>query len=226
MNATIAEIMGTRTVTNGRATFELNSSVSADEGEHLARWLGDIKPDAYLEVGLAYGVSALYAGTTLKSVKKDYRHLIIDPVQSEVWHDVGIYNLRQAGLWPNVEFHAKGSEVALPEIMASGQRLQAAFIDGWHTFDHALIDFFYINRMMDKGGVVIFDDANWPAITKLIRYVLKYPAYELYAGSRLNVARSIGRDLLGGRMPRLMPSMVAVRKIADDQRSWDWYGSF
>lgn len=226
MNATIAEIMGSRTVTNGHATFSLNSNVSVDEGEHLARWLADIKPKAYLEVGLAYGISALYAGTTLKAIDKNYRHIILDPVQSEAWHDVGIYNLRQADLWQNVEFHAKGSEVALPELMAQGTRLQAAFIDGWHTFDHALIDFFYINRMMNVGGLVIFDDANWPAITKLIRHVLRYPAYEFYAGSRLNVMRSIGRDLVGGRIPRLMPSMVAVRKVAEDKRSWDWYGSF
>jgi predicted O-methyltransferase YrrM len=226
MNATLTEIFDTRQVTNGQAKFDLTSSVSADEGEHLARWLTQVKPDAYLEVGLAYGISAMYAGTALKACKKDYKHIIIDPVQDTSWNNVGIHNLKREGLWDNVELHAKGSETALPELMAQGTRLQAAFIDGWHTMDHALVDFFYINRMMDKGGVIIFDDANWPAITKLIRYVLKYPAYEYMDGSRLNMARSVGKDLLNFRVPRLMPSMVAVRKVADDNRSWDWYSSF
>lgn len=226
MNATIAEIMGTRKVTNGRATFELSSSISADEGEQLARWLTAVKPDTYLEVGFAYGISALYAGSALKATKKNYTHIIIDPMQSENWHNVGVHNLQREGLWDNVQYREQGSETALPELMQAGTRLQAAFIDGWHTLDHALVEFFYINRMLDTGGIVIFDDANWPGITKLIRYVLNYPAYEFYGGSKLNIVRSIGRDLQHGQFPKLMPTMVAVRKIADDKRSWDWYRPF
>lgn len=226
MNATISEIMNTRQVSNGRASFDLNSAVSAEEGERLAAWIEAVKPDTYLEVGLAYGVSALYAGSTLRRIKPDYTHIILDPCQTEAWNGVGIHNLQKEGLWDRVKFFAEGSETALPRIMADGTRLQAAFIDGWHTFDHALIDFFYINRMLDVGGIVIFDDANWPAITKLIDYVLKYPAYEHFGGSSLNVVRSVGRDVLRGSVPRLMPSMVAVRKTAEDKRSWDWYSAF
>lgn len=226
MNATLTEIMGTRRVSNGQQSFDLNSSVSAAEGEQLARWLTAIKPQTYLEVGLAYGVSALYAGSALKQVRPDYKHIIIDPVQSTNWSNVGVHNLRREGLWDHVELHEAGSEVALPKIMESGTRLQAAFIDGWHTMDHALVDFFYINRMLDVGGVVIFDDANWPAVTKLIRYVLNYPAYRYYGGNKVDVIRSVGRDLLRGSIPRLMPSMVAVQKVARDDRSWDWYKPF
>ncbi len=226
MNATLTQILGTRQVTNGEKTFDLNSSVSAAEGEQLARWLTEIKPDTYLEVGFAYGVSALYAGSALKAVKPDYKHIILDPVQSTNWNSVGVHNLKREGLWGNVELHEQGSEVALPKLMEQGTRLQAAFIDGWHTLDHALIDFFYINRMLDKGGIIIFDDANWPAITKLIRYVLNYPAYEFYGGNKVDYVRSIGRDLLRGSIPRLMPTMVAVRKVAEDKRSWDWYRPF
>ena len=110
--------------------------------------------------------------------------------------------------------------------MVSGRRIQAAFIDGWHTFDHALIDFFYVNRMLDEGGIVMFDDANWPAITKLIRYVMKYPCYEYFAGGDVNFVRSIGRDVMRGCLPRLMPSIVVLRKTAKDDRSWDWYAHF
>jgi hypothetical protein len=60
---------------------------------------------------------------------------------------------------------------ALAEIERSGQRVDFAFIDGWHTFDFALVDFFFIDRISSVGGVVVFDDANWPAIRKVCRFV-------------------------------------------------------
>ena len=226
LNATLEEIYRTKQVTNGIERFDLHSNISREEGSLISRCLATVKPDTYIEVGFAYGLSALYAGSTLKAVNPGYKHIILDPVQTESWGGVGIHNLKQEGLWDNVEFIAKGSEIALPELMQKGTRVQAGFIDGWHTFDHALIDFFYINRMLDVGGIVIFDDANWPAVTKLIRYVLNYPGYEYFAGGHVNLVRSIGRDLSRGSVPRLMPSVVALRKTAVDDRSWDWFKPF
>jgi len=45
---------------------------------------------------------------------------------------------------------------------AQGERIDFAFIDGAHTFDHVLVDFFYIDRMLNVGGIVAFDDVGFP----------------------------------------------------------------
>src|SRR3546814_16762242 len=89
-----------------------------------------------------------------------YTHHILDPQQSGNWKGIGIHNLRTAGLWDSVDLHEESSEYCLPRLAQSGVILDMAFIDGWHTFDHTLIDFFYINRMLRVGGGVIFDDAQ------------------------------------------------------------------
>jgi len=67
----------------------------------------------------------------------------------------------------------------LPELERSGQRVDFAFIDGWHTFDFTLVDFFFIDRMLKVGSVVAFDDANWLAIRKVCRFVKMNLAYSV-----------------------------------------------
>jgi len=41
---------------------------------------------------------------------------------------------------------------ALPRLLANGCRADFAYIDGWHTFDHAMLDFWFIDKMMNIGG--------------------------------------------------------------------------
>ena len=65
-------------------------------------------------------------------------------------------------------------KVALPAMIQNQEIFDFAFIDGWHTFDHALVDFFYVNRLLNVQGIVVFDDVNYPQLRKLIRYISNY----------------------------------------------------
>jgi len=40
--------------------------------------------------------------------------------------------------------------------LARGVKIDFAFVDGWHTFDYTLIDFFYIDKILRSGGLVSF----------------------------------------------------------------------
>ena len=75
----------------------------------------------------------------------------------------------------NFTFHERKSEYILPKLAEEGNKFDFAFIDGWHTFDHTLIDFFYLNRMLDIGGILVIDDVGMPAINKLSRFIHTYP---------------------------------------------------
>ena len=45
--------------------------------------------------------------------------------------------------------------------------------DGMHTFDYVFIDFFYIDKMLNVGGVAVFDDTHFPSTRKVCRFILR-----------------------------------------------------
>lgn len=70
-------------------------------------------------------------------------HTIIDPFQHTQWRGIGVNNLVKAG-FHNWELIEKRSEHALPELDASNTaKYDLILIDGWHTFDHTIVDAFY-----------------------------------------------------------------------------------
>src|SRR5262249_46529117 len=100
--------------------------------------------------------------------------------------------------------------------------------------DHALIDFFYVNKMLDVGGAVIIDDTIMPALARLVAHITTYPAYEVMMVSSMPRAPNpfvwMRRKLNGtGRSTRFSrdnPYCTVFRKIAEDKRDWGWHADF
>ena len=169
-----------------------NSQISRQEGDAIQRLIRASKPRVSLEVGLAYGVSALYICEALAEVGGT-THIVINPfgcgaesfdfVASTDHHDARRVRwpralesraCRIAGL---IEFHGEPSFRVLRALEQSGRRIDFAFIDGWHTFDYAMIDFFYVDRMLNVAGVLVLDDTVYPALQKLARYIASHRRY-------------------------------------------------
>jgi hypothetical protein len=53
------------------------------------------------------------------------------------------------------------------------------FIDGSHLFDYVITDFLCSDRLLVKGGLVAFDDSDWPAITQALNYIVTNRHYEI-----------------------------------------------
>jgi len=70
------------------------------------------------------------------------------------------------------------SHLMLPGLLERGVKLDLAFIDGWHTFDYTLLDFFYIDKMLRPGGVVLLHDQSWPSKQKVIRFIMTHRRYK------------------------------------------------
>ena len=83
----------------------------------------------------------------------------------------GLHNVKRAGFGNRYSFHAEPSQVVLPRLAAAGSRFQFAFIDGWHTFDHTLVDFFFIDKMLDIDGIIVVDDVDYPSIRRLCHFI-------------------------------------------------------
>jgi predicted O-methyltransferase YrrM len=178
MNAVLAEILETGCVaTPDGSSVPLNYHISAAEGAALQRLIRAVKPRVTLEIGFAYGISTLFICEALAEVGGE-RHIVIDPVQKDGWKGIGLYTLERAGYGSLIEFHGESSHQALPKLEQAKQRVDLALIDGWHTFDYVLVDFFYVDRLLNVGGVVMFDDArSYPAIRKVARYVATHRRY-------------------------------------------------
>jgi len=179
-------------------------------------------------------VATLFACAGLEQKQKPARHIVIDPLQSSMFDRIGLLNIERAGYARIVELREAPSEIALPELHAADTRIQAAIIDGFHTFDHALVDFFYINKMLDIGGVVIFDDVNLPSLARLVAHVATYPCYRVLKGTApprapnpfVTLRRSFNRHRLSIRHMRDNPRVIALQKVAPDTREWDWHADF
>jgi predicted O-methyltransferase YrrM len=208
------------------ATVPLQSNVLADEAEFLSGVVRELKPARTLEVGLAMGCSALAICDAISGTA-GARHLVIDPRQNArpLWAGIGLHNLDRAGFTPLVEFHEQPSYRALARLEAEGRRIEFAFIDGFHTFDYAFVDFFLVDKLLEVGGAVAFDDADWPSVRRVVRYVATNLSYTVHAAmpprregwSPAKHAWEAARTAAGSasaileRMPgmrRVVPSMV------------------
>ena len=67
--------------------------------------------------------------------------------------------------------------LALPELLRRGATAEFVYIDGWHSFDYALVDFFYADKLLADGGIVGFNDASFRSVHKVLRFVTRYRRY-------------------------------------------------
>jgi len=153
------------------------SAVSREEGNLLRCLAAKAQVRRTIEVGFGNGVSSLYICSALQG-KEGVQHTAIDPFQTSDFHGRGVANLRGAGIdfFRLIELP---SEVALPQLLHDGERYDLALIDGLHTADQTMVDFYYLDRLLRAGGFLVFDDVNARAVNKVARYASTYPNYRL-----------------------------------------------
>lgn len=241
--AVIEEIRRRRSVTDaGGTTYPIEKhGIDAAEGGFLKDFI-TARPDIRrtLEIGCAYGFSSLHIAGALAG-RPGAHHVIIDPMESTTWNGIGTANLDRAGV-DFYELREESSEIALPDLLKTGAEFDLVFIDGWHTFDQTLVDMYYANRLVKVGGYILVDDANWVSVSKAISYFGKYPCYTIVGGAAdaslktVNVLWKIIRPIADLFFPHWLydyvyrlgkyPSMVALQKVSEDNRSWKWFRSF
>ena len=124
-----------------------------------------------VEVGLAYGSSALAVGEALVAVGKPQpRHIVIDPFQQEAFHNAGWDLLREAGLDTVATLVAEPSSIALARLVMDGVVADAAFVDGSHRFHEVFVDFYYLRKIVRPGGLIIMDDYYQAPVRAAVTY--------------------------------------------------------
>lgn len=141
------------------------------EGEALSDWVTRERAASSIEIGLGYGLSALFILRGLLSTgSPNIRHLAMDPHQIQGFASIGLQLIDEAGLRDRLEFYAERSEIALPRLLSEGQQFDFAFVDGNHRFDGVFVDLMYLGRLVHGGSVIFLDDYQLPSIKKAVAF--------------------------------------------------------
>ena len=221
--------------------ISLKSCTGKNQCAFLQKIIEENKFRDSLEVGLMYGTSTL--AITEAIVKNGGRHCAIDPFEVTHWNSLGLNLIDRAGYRNKLDFIEKCSYLALPELLSKNKRFDFAYIDTVKVFDCIVVDFFYVSRLLNTGGIVVFDDVNWPGIRKALRLFAQMPNFKIYAVHPYNEIQGERRKVqlatFLNKFSRIKPmvnqelllsdyklgintSCVALQKITEDERNWDW----
>jgi predicted O-methyltransferase YrrM len=243
-NAVLERMYRTGQVEDGQGNVVscFPTSVSYESGALLYEFVREKRPERTLEVGLAWGGSALFICQAHRDNGSGH-HTAVDPLQARTYRSVGVLNIERAGLQDVFRFLPELSFDALPRLCAEGERFDFVFIDGRHLFDCVLVDFFYVDRLLEIGGYVALDDLWMPAVRKVKSFILRNRSYELVPLAGLKAlpdwqqmvwqrVRRVGLFMLEHRLgrdvrTRIAPANIAIlRKTAEDSRRWDFHQPF
>jgi Methyltransferase domain len=145
-------------------------SLPVSDADVLRDLLVAEKPDTVIEIGLAYGSSALAIAEALVATgSNEARHVIVDAYQKHFggpgW--AAIVGAGLAGLCSLVE---ERSQIALPRLLGDGLVADAAFVDESHIFHNVFVDLFYMGELVRPGGLVILDDCSYLSVATAARY--------------------------------------------------------
>lgn len=186
-------------------------SVPASDTDVLRDLLLAEKPSTVIEIGLAYGSSALAIAEALAAAGSNAtRHVIIDAFQKH-FHGSGWAAITGAGLTGLCSLVEERSQIALPRLLGNGFVADAAFVDGSHIFHNVFVDLFYLRELVRPGGLVILDDCSHLSVATAARY------FELNTGWQPeHIARPTRLRAFRLPTPRTEPSFESFRPFGQE----------
>ena len=204
--------------------IKFSSGIKMDYGIFLYNLIISNKFTKTLEVGFAYGSSAMFICSALKNLESiglKTVHYAVDPNQSTQWQNIGKLNVERIS-YKNLKLYEEPDYTGLPKILKEKlsnaqwlgskyddkyEKFNLIFIDGWHTFDYTLLDFFYADLLLEVGGYIIVDDAKFDALKELDKYLSSN--YKFY--QKVNYEMSL---------------FLVYKKLRNDDRSWNFHVNF
>ncbi|HML58286.1 MAG TPA: class I SAM-dependent methyltransferase [Ferruginibacter sp.] len=244
MNDILEKIFETQKFTNSKnQIINIHSETRKNQCDFLQDIIKNNKFKHSIEIGFAYGMSTL--AITEEIVKNGGSHVVIDKFQNTGWGGNGLDLITQAGYSEKVEFYEEYCYITLPALLEKGRKFDFAYIDSTKQLDWLLVDFFYLDKLLEINGIIVFDDVIFPGIRKLLRYLCQFPNYKVYAQFPTNYNESKSKKL--AKSLKLLPysekllkeeilrtdfelginaHAIALQKIDTDKRNWDWHVNF
>lgn len=182
VNPVLRELLDTQIVSSADGkSYPLRGNVPMLEAQIMQAWIERYKPCRLLEIGMGYAISTLFICDVLLTQEQFESYHVIDPHQLTAFHDLGLYNLTRAGYREMFTFHRSPSEVCLPDMWSEDVRIDFVFIDGGHSFYNVFVDYFYASRMLDPGGIILFDDIQFEEVGRVVEHLESSGDYQRLA---------------------------------------------
>jgi predicted O-methyltransferase YrrM len=181
-----------------------SSAINGREGHFLINMVKKYNLVNILEIGFAFGISAFYILSNQKT-----KLTSIDPYQKSQWNNKGLELLKEYKFDKRHTLYELKSYVALPKLLEKYNTgyYDFIFIDGFHTFDYTLVDFFYSNLLLKMNGIIIIDDAMHSGVKKCVQYIETNYA-DFY------------------KKLESPDSFAMFQKIDEDKRDWNYHKDF
>jgi predicted O-methyltransferase YrrM len=227
-NPVLQEVFTTHLVTDtaGHA-YPLYANISVEHANALYRTIKTCQPQVVIEIGMAYGISALAILSALADSGGNGSLISIDPEQSTGARNIGILNVQRSGLIERHRLIEEFDYLALPPLLKDRLSVDFAYVDGWHTFDYTLLDFFYIDKMLNEGGIVAFNDCSLPAVNKVLRFAITHRKYrELNVGLKPSYLTRNIRNAIRNVFTLTSKQDRYFQKQAGWEPAWDFFVDF
>ena len=116
-----------------------------------------------------------------KFVKESYIRNIKTFCAEDIPHTIEVFSDDFFNMWSSKQ---KPTDVFGKEAPLGGL-ISFAFIDGNHTYEFVKRDFLNIDKYLERGGFILFDDSSdyshWQGSNKVMKEILKRSDYELVA---------------------------------------------
>jgi predicted O-methyltransferase YrrM len=244
MNSILEKVLRNRSYTfKDGSVLNIHSHTPEDQCEFLQKIIRNNHLKTSIEIGFAYGTSTLAICEAIKE-NGGTKHVVVDKFENSHWDGSGLQLANEAGYHSFLDFREDFCYLVLPTLVQKGCKFDFAYIDSVKEFDWILNNFFYLDKLLVPGGIIVLDDVIYPGVRKVARFINRLPHYEVLdqhpentIGIKHNVSRILNyipfkekifrSDLLNSDHSFGINSRcVAFRKVEEDCRSWDWFIDF
>jgi predicted O-methyltransferase YrrM len=190
--------------------IDKETRISPSVGMWIYNLCMSLKPEATLEIGMAYGFSTLYFLAAVARSQLGH-HTAIDPFQRSQWHGIGLAHAQAlvpiAGSDCPFRLIEDRSDRAATDLARANRMFHVILIDGNHRFDDVLVDFYLYAALCAIGGYIVFDDMWMSSIQTVVAFV-----------------RANRKDFI--EIPTAERNISVFQKIGDDSRKWTDFHEF
>ncbi len=194
---------------DGRTDPLLNVVISRAQAALISHMAHRCPSLISVEVGFGMGSSAAIIMGTRRLSGQPFEHVVLDPFGLSDGRGVVVESYLTEAFGAAFRRIRQSSEVGLGQLVAESGRASVGLvmIDGGHHFEQVVADFVLADRLCCVGGVIVLDDAWYPAIEALVNYV------------RANRADYAIADVSDA-------NMAVLQKVGPDRRAWSHFQPF